>query len=117
MAMNAATFSALAEPKRLSIIELLRKGPLSVNEIAKRLSLEQPQASKHLRVLNDSGLVAVQPIANRRIYQLQPKPLAEMSEWLETFRHVWEERFDRLDEYLKEIQAQEGHAGNNGSDV
>ncbi|WP_127585176.1 ArsR/SmtB family transcription factor [Paenibacillus koleovorans] len=110
--MNALTFSALAEPNRLSIVELLRKGPLQVGEIADRLELHQPQASKHLRILSDAGLVEVQPVANRRIYKLQTKPLRELDTWLDDFRRLWEERFDRLDDYLLELQAQEKPPGN-----
>ncbi|MET3195397.1 DNA-binding transcriptional ArsR family regulator [Bacillus sp. OAE603] len=101
--MNS-TLIALAEPKRLQIVELLRDGPLSVGEIAEKLDLKQPQVSKHLRVLSEAGLVEVQPIANRRIYKLRPQPLKEMDSWIETFRHVWEEKLDRLDEYLKKLQ-------------
>ncbi|MFC4307121.1 ArsR/SmtB family transcription factor [Cohnella boryungensis] len=102
--MNTMTLSALAEPHRLHIVELLRDGPRPVGEIADRLHLQQPQASKHLRVLSEAGLVEVQPIANRRIYRLRPQPLQELNDWLETFRGVWEARFDRLDDYLHELQ-------------
>jgi DNA-binding transcriptional ArsR family regulator len=109
--MNALTFSALAEPNRLDIIELLRSGPLPVGEIADRLELRQPQASKHLRVLSDAGLVEVQPVANKRIYQLRPEPFREMNDWLDTFRRVWEERIDRLEDYLQELQRQDGNPG------
>ncbi|KEQ27733.1 ArsR/SmtB family transcription factor [Paenibacillus tyrfis] len=96
--------SALAEPNRLHIVELLRDGPLTVGEIADRLGLHQPQASKHLRVLSEAGLVEMQPVANRRIYKLRPQPLMELDAWLSSFRRIWEERFDRLDEYLLELQ-------------
>lgn len=104
--MNS-TLTALAEPNRLHIVELLRDGPLTVGEIADRLELHQPQASKHLRVLNDAGIVEVKPVANRRIYKLRPEPFKEMDEWLESFRRIWDERFDRLDDYLRELQAKE----------
>ncbi|MCZ8513224.1 metalloregulator ArsR/SmtB family transcription factor [Paenibacillus filicis] len=104
MGVNMTTLSALAEPNRLRIVELLRDGPLTVGEIAERLELHQPQASKHLRVLSDSGLVEVYPSANRRIYKLRPQPFMEMDTWLETYRRLWEERFDRLDDYLSELQ-------------
>ena len=101
--MNS-TLIALAEPNRLQIVELLRDGPLSVGEIAETLGLKQPQVSKHLRVLSEAGLVEVQPIANKRIYKLRPQPLQEMDSWIKSFRHVWEERFDQLDDYLKKLQ-------------
>lgn len=96
------TLSALAESNRLKIVELLRAGPLTVGEIADRLGLGQPQASKHLRVLHEAGLVAVHPIANRRVYTLRPKPFNELDAWLESFRQVMEERYDRLEAYLHE---------------
>jgi DNA-binding transcriptional ArsR family regulator len=95
--MNPTTFSALAEPHRLQIVELLRDGPQPVGEIVKRLHLKQPQVSKHLRVLADAGLVEVHPFAQQRIYKLQPKPLKELDRWLQSYRQLWEEPFDRLD--------------------
>ncbi|MGP4109246.1 ArsR/SmtB family transcription factor [Virgibacillus sp. L01] len=99
--------SALAESNRLNIIELLRDGPLTVGEVAEQLQLRQPQVSKHLRVLSDAGLVEVEPIANRRIYKLRPQPLMKIDAWLESYRRVWEERFDRLDDYLVKLQEKE----------
>ncbi|HZG55845.1 metalloregulator ArsR/SmtB family transcription factor [Paenibacillus sp.] len=102
--MDTTTFSALAEPNRLHIVELLRNGPLPVGEIAERCGLLQPQTSKHLKVLSDAGLVEVQPAANRRIYKLRPEPLQEMDAWLDTFRKMWEDRFDRLEMYLHALQ-------------
>jgi DNA-binding transcriptional ArsR family regulator len=101
------TFSALAEPNRLHIVELLCDGPLPVGEIADRLHLHQPQVSKHLRVLSDAGVVEMHPIANRRIYKLRPQSLKELDAWLETFRRVWEVRLDQLDEYLHELQGKD----------
>lgn len=98
------TFSALAEPNRLHIVELLRNGPLTVGEIADRLKIRQPQASKHLRVLHDAGFVEVQPIMNRRIYKLRAEPFKELDAWLDSYRHVWDERFDRLEDYLQDLQ-------------
>ncbi|PTL38500.1 ArsR/SmtB family transcription factor [Alkalicoccus saliphilus] len=94
--------SALAEPKRTAIIELLRDGPMTVGEIADKLRIPQPQASKHLRVLYEAGLVKIYPMANRRIYELEPDGLQKLDDWLETFRELWEQRLDRLESYLKE---------------
>jgi DNA-binding transcriptional ArsR family regulator len=105
--MNVATFSALAEPNRLDIVQLLCDGPLPVGEIAVRLELNQPQTSKHLRVLSDAGLVEVQPAANKRIYKLRPEPFKEMDTWLETYRRIWEEKFDKLEAYLRKLQEQQ----------
>lgn len=99
--------SALADPNRLHIVELLRDGPLTVGEIAERLGLRQPQVSKHLRVLHEAGIVEVQPVANRRIYKLRAQPLQELDAWIGSFRRIWDERFDRLDDYLHKLQAME----------
>ncbi len=99
------TLSALAEPNRLHIVEYLHDGPRSVGEIVEQLQLPQPQVSKHLRVLVEAGLVEVQPMAQRRIYRLRAQPFQELDEWLESFRRVWDERFDRLEEYLQQLQA------------
>ena len=92
------------EPNRLHIVELLRNGPLTVGEITKRLGLRQPQVSKHLKVLNEADIVKVQPQANRRIYTLNREPFQELETWLQSFHRLWEERFDRLDDYLLQVQ-------------
>jgi DNA-binding transcriptional ArsR family regulator len=102
--MNKIIFSALSEPNRLRIVELLRDNPYPVGEIAKRLDLRQPQVSKHLRVLSEAGLVEVHPAAQQRIYQLQARSFEELNTWLETFRQVWETRLDHLDDYLQEFK-------------
>ncbi|AND40515.1 helix-turn-helix transcriptional regulator [Cytobacillus oceanisediminis] len=102
--MNGQIFSALAEPNRLYIIDLLLEGALPVGDIAKKLDLNQPQTSKHLRVLCDAGLVEVQPIANRRIYKIRPEPFQELDRWLDSYRRLWEGRMDRLDDYLNVLQ-------------
>ena len=103
------TLSALAEPNRLRIVELLRDGPRPVGEIAERLSLRQPQASKHLRVLSEAGLVEVQPVAQQRLYQLQAKPFKELDLWLDSFRRLWEGRLDTLNDYMQELKEQQKH--------
>lgn len=96
--------NSLAEPNRWNIVELLKQGPLTVGEIAERLELRQPQVSKHLRILSEAGIVMVHPIANRRVYQLNPEPFQDLQEWTNSYRHLWEDRFDQLDRYLKETQ-------------
>lgn len=101
------TFAALAEPNRYAIVELLRTGPRAVNEIGERLHLNQPQVSKHLRVLKDAGLVDVEPRAQQRLYELRPQPLRKMHAWLEKYRRVWEERFKQMDELVAELEATE----------
>lgn len=102
--MHEAALGALAEPNRRRIVELLREGPRSVGEIAERLELRQPQASKHLRVLADAGIVEAERDANRRIYRLRPEPFRALDAWLHSFERLLRERYDRLDDYLRELQ-------------
>jgi len=87
-------------------------GPLTVSEITQRLGLQQPQVSKHLKVLSEAAIVEVQPQANRRIYKLRREPFQELETWLQSFHRLWEERFDRLDDYVSELQAREQHTSN-----
>jgi DNA-binding transcriptional ArsR family regulator len=85
----------------------LRDGPLTVGEIAERVGLRQPQASKHLKVLSDKGIVEVQADANRRIYRLRPEPFHALDAWLHSFERIMRERLDKLDDYLRELQKQD----------
>jgi DNA-binding transcriptional ArsR family regulator len=105
--MNIPFLTALAEPNRMRIIELLRDGPRPVGVIASQLGLRQPQASKHLKVLTEAGLVMVQPYAQQRIYKLLPGRFEDLDCWLETFRHIWDARLNNLDEYLQEVKAEQ----------
>jgi DNA-binding transcriptional ArsR family regulator len=107
MVAVAEAFAALSEPNRFRIVELLRGGPRSVNEIGLRLELAQPQVSKHLRVLKDVGLVEVEARAQQRLYELRPAPLKAMHQWLERYRRLWDERFDELDIVLEEMKRKE----------
>jgi DNA-binding transcriptional ArsR family regulator len=97
MKVNSETFAALGEPNRLRIVELLRAGPRSVNEIRGRLLLRQSQVSQHLRVLKDVGLVEMEPRAQQRLYRLRARSLKQLHKWLDRYRSVWEERFVELD--------------------
>ena len=98
--MEARAFSALGEPSRLQIVELLRDGPSPVGEIAETLTIRQPQASKHLRVLGDAGIVAVRPDGRRRIYHLEEAPFEQIGRWVDSFERLWEARLDTLDRFL-----------------
>jgi DNA-binding transcriptional ArsR family regulator len=99
------TFAALAEPNRFRIVELLRTGARTVNEIGDRLELNQPQVSQHLRVLKEVGLVEVEPRAQQRVYELRAEPLRQLHDWLEGYRKVWDARFEALDQLLVELEA------------
>jgi len=115
MARSATTsdvFNAVAELQRRQILDLLARGERSVNEIAAALSIRQPQASKHLRVLKEVGLVGVRESGQQRLYRLNGEGLKPIHDWTMSFERYWEESFDRLDEYLKQIQLKEN--GNDG---
>ena len=101
------TLKALAEPNRLHIVELLRDGPRPVGHMVQRLHLRQPQVSKHLRVLSNAGLVDARVDAQRRIYTLRTAPLQQLDVWMERYRQLWEQNFQRPDALLDEMKA--GH--------
>ncbi len=102
-------FEALADPTRRHILDLLRERPRLVGELVDLLKTSQPGVSKHLRVLREVGLVNVRQDAQRRWYELRPEPLAEIDAWLASYRHLWEARLDRLEDYLHELQEEEPH--------
>jgi DNA-binding transcriptional ArsR family regulator len=102
------TLAALAEPNRLRIVELLRAGPQAVNDIGEKLELNQPQVSKHLRVLKEAGLVEVQPRAQQRLYELRAQPFQELHAWLERYLDLWDARFQEMDTILDELKKKKG---------
>jgi len=102
-ALNA-TFAALADPTRRAILTRLATGQLSVTELAKPFAMSQPAISKHLKVLERAGLISRGRDAQRRPRQLEAKPLAEATEWLERYREFWEGNYQRLDALLEELK-------------
>jgi len=101
------TFSALADPTRRAILARLVAGEVSVNELAEPFAMSLPAVSKHLKVLERAGLIKRSREAQWRPCRLAAGPLKDAADWLEHYRHFWEESLDRLDEYLGELQAQE----------
>jgi DNA-binding transcriptional ArsR family regulator len=95
-----AALQVLAEPRRLEIIDLLRDGERPVGELVDRLGVSQPAVSKHLRVLKDAGLVEARAEAQRRLYRIRPEPLAELDDWLASYRQLWTTHLDRLEDHL-----------------
>jgi DNA-binding transcriptional ArsR family regulator len=105
------TFAALADPTRRAILARLASGQASVTELAAPFAMSLPAVSKHLKVLERAGLVARGRRAQWRPAQLQAEPLHEVADWLADYRRFWEERLDRFDEYLRELQAVEPNRG------
>jgi len=93
-------FEVLAEPTRRQILDLLRDDERSVNDLVERLPLSQPGVSRHLRVLRDAGLVNVRRDAQRRLYAVNPAPLAEIDAWLAPYRELWSTKLDDLEAHL-----------------
>lgn len=100
-------FNAVAEPQRRQILKLLAGGERSVGEVARLLHMDQPQVSKHLGVLREVGLVSVRAQGKQRLYRLNGQGLKPIHDWVTAFEHLWNERLDRLDSYLKEALAKE----------
>ena len=101
------TFIALADPTRRAILARLTSGEASVTELAKPFQMSLPGISKHLKVLEHAGLITRGRQAQWRPCRLQAGPLKDVADWLEHYRSFWDESFDRLDDYLSEIQAQQ----------
>ncbi|QDU53834.1 ArsR/SmtB family transcription factor [Aeoliella mucimassa] len=100
----SSTFSALADPTRREILLHLASGEATVNELAEPFELSLPAISKHLKVLERAGLIERTRDAQRRPCKLDPAPLKVASDWIAQYRQMWEDRFDRLDDYLQELQ-------------
>jgi DNA-binding transcriptional ArsR family regulator len=100
--MPMTVWPALTELKRRALLDLLLEGPRDVGELVEALGVSQPTASKHLRVLRNAGLVKVTGVAQRRVYSVDPAPLAGIDEWLEPYRALWNDPLDTLGRYLDE---------------
>ncbi|MFL5791061.1 MAG: ArsR/SmtB family transcription factor [Actinomycetota bacterium] len=101
------TFAALSDPTRRAIVKRLADGEASVTELAAPFAMSLPAVSKHLKVLEKAGLISRGRRAQWRPCRLEPEPLKEASDWLQEYRRLWEERLDRLDEYLQTLQGKE----------
>ena len=103
----SSTFAALADPTRRAILARLTVGETSVTDLAKPFNMSMPAVSKHLKVLERAGLIARGRSAQWRPCRLEAGPLKEIAGWIEEYRRFWEQSFDRLDDYLREIQTKE----------
>jgi DNA-binding transcriptional ArsR family regulator len=102
-----ATFAALADPTRRAILARLSKGAASVTELAEPFQMTLPAVSKHLKVLEHAGLISRGREAQWRPCRLEAGPLKEANDWIDQYRQFWEERFDRLDVFLRELQGED----------
>ncbi|MDA0271512.1 MAG: metalloregulator ArsR/SmtB family transcription factor [Chloroflexi bacterium] len=111
------TLSALADPTRRAILARLSDGEASVTELAEPFAMSLPAVSKHLKVLERAGLITRTRHAQWRPCRLRPEPLRDVSSWLDQYRRLWEERFDRLEEYLAGLQEEEQAEANQAASL
>jgi DNA-binding transcriptional ArsR family regulator len=109
-----AAFSALSDPTRRAILARLALGETSVTELAKPFAMSMPAVSKHLKVLERAGLIARGRAAQWRPCRIEPKALKEIDDWMEHYRRFFDESFDRLDDYLKRLQAKDANVNKGG---
>jgi DNA-binding transcriptional ArsR family regulator len=105
--VDDAAWTALADPRRRAALELLLDRPRAVNELAEHLRLSQPSTSKHLRVLREAGLVTVEQDRQRRLYAIDPQPMAELHEWLARYSRLWDTSLDALERHLDKTTKEE----------
>jgi DNA-binding transcriptional ArsR family regulator len=105
------TFSALADPTRRAILARLARGERSVQELAKPFDMSLPAVSKHLKVLERAGLIVRGREAQWRPARIEPRPLKAVDAWLDDYRRMWDERLDRLDDYLQKLQGKDKKNG------
>lgn len=107
MPTTADAFNAVAEPRRREILDLLAAGERPVNDLVEETGMGQPQVSKHLRVLREVGAVRTRDRGRRRLYRLDPEALRPIFEWVSPYQRLWEERFERLDDVLDDLEKEE----------
>jgi DNA-binding transcriptional ArsR family regulator len=109
--MRRDVFQAIADPNRRAIIGLLAKQKLTLSDVAKHFDISRPAVSRHIKILAECGLVVVRQQGRERYCEARLEKLNEVSDWVEQYQKIWEQRFDRLDEYLSEIQKKEKNHG------
>ena len=115
-ATTSDAINAIAEPRRREILVLLQGGERPVTDLARDLAMTQPQASKHLRVLREVGLVRVRGVGKQRLYGLDARGLRPVHEWVGSFEQFWSGSFDRLDEYVQELKQASRQEGSHDGD-
>jgi DNA-binding transcriptional ArsR family regulator len=109
--MRRDVFQAIADPHRRAIIGLLARQKLTVNAVADSLPISRPAVSKHIRILKECGLIIVSRHGRERYCEVRLDKLNEVSDWVEEYQHIWEQRLDRLDEYLSDLKKEKKHGG------
>ena len=107
MPTTADAFNAVAEPRRREILDLLAAGERPVNDLVELTGLGQPQVSKHLRVLREVGVVEAREEGRKRLYRVNGEALRPIFDWVSRYQHLWEERFERLDDVLADLKKEE----------
>ncbi|OLR89840.1 ArsR/SmtB family transcription factor [Actinokineospora bangkokensis] len=110
----ADAFTAVAEPRRRQIVDLLAAGERSVSDLVEAMGVVQPLVSKHLRVLREVGLVEVREVGRQRLYRLNGAPLREVHDWVKQYARTWERRFSALDDVLRDLTLEQGAAQADG---
>ena len=105
--MRRDVFQAIADPNRRAILGLLANQKLSLNRVAEHFDISRPAISRHVKILAECGLIVVHQHGRERYYEVRVERLNEVSDWVEQYRQIWENRLDRLDEYLQELKAKE----------
>jgi DNA-binding transcriptional ArsR family regulator len=105
--MQKDVFQAIADPQRRTILDLLARQPLPVHGIADHFPISRPAVSKHVKILAQCGLIEIYKRGRERVCEVQPQKLNEVTDWIDQYRQTWEQRFDRLDEILQELQTKE----------
>jgi DNA-binding transcriptional ArsR family regulator len=113
-ATTTDTFNAVAEPRRREILDALMQGERPVNELVELLGLAQPQVSRHLRVLREVGAVDVRDEGRQRLYRLNPLALKPIHEWVSGYRHLWDERFELLEDVLADLKQEDTQGKGSG---
>lgn len=103
--MRRDVFQAIADPVRREIIEILSEEPLNLNAIAEKFDISRPAISRHIRILNECGLVAIEQQGRERFCIIKPNTLSEIANWIDPFRNLWEQRLDSFEAYVEQIQS------------
>lgn len=110
--MRRDVFQAIADPVRREIIEILSEEPLNLNAIAEKFDISRPAISRHIKILNECGLVAIEQQGRERFCIIKPNTLSEIANWIDPFRQLWEQRLDTFEAYLEQIQSKQTSENN-----